>query len=68
MNSSDTYRTVAKVVALSKIATILRIALLLNGQVEILLADIVLALDFLGCEAGVGQAKEACLVNLWRQR
>jgi hypothetical protein len=68
MNSLHTYRTVAKVVALSKIATILRIALLLDGQVEILLADIVLALDFLGCKAGVSQAKEACVMNLWRQR
>lgn len=60
----QTHRSISKVVALGKVARVTRSRLILAIEVEEALADIILALHFLRCEACVDETEEASLVYL----
>lgn len=60
----ETNRPVAEVIALCKVAAVLRLALLLRGEVEEALANVILPLYFLFREARIDETEEPGGVNL----
>jgi hypothetical protein len=55
---------VTEVVAFCKVTAVLCVAFFFYWEIEVCLADIVLALDFVLCESMASDAEEACLVDL----
>lgn len=64
MKGYSAYRSIAKIVTLREVASVLWVALLFQRKVKVCLSDVVLALNLVLRKTSPGYAEEACLVNL----